>query len=489
MKRSGKAGVPRWAENEVHRSEVHRSEGQAVGSLPWIALALLFAFLPLTVNALSASDRPHEGSGAPSWAGGRADVAQPDAVAAWSQDQVSRPEGALILWYFWRDDCPFCRQAEPWLDGIGEAHPELEIRKVEVVRNVAGRALFQQMMEERGERATAVPAFILDEQVWVGFTAPLAEQMEQAVAHRLGDVLLDPPTRRTILELGPLGRLDVGAHGLASATLLIAFIDGFNPCSLWVLTVLIAMIMGTRSRTRIAAVGLTFLVVTAGIYGLFIVGLFAALEVAAHLGWIRIAVAILALGFGLINVKDFLAFRRGLSLTIPDRFKPRIYRGGRAIRKDRPLAVTLGITVAMAAGVAIIELPCTAGFPVIWTTLVSEAGLGRTTFLGLLLLYLLIYLSVEIAILAGAIVSLRATRLQEGHGRTLKLVGGMVMIALAGVLLVDPSIMENLSGSLVVIGGAVGLSLLVLLAERLRTGPGGPGSDRETPREAAERTP
>jgi len=482
MKGSGKAWTPTLAEKAMRHSEE-----QPLGRWARTALALLLAFLPLTANALSASARPHGESDARSLAEEGADVPQPEHVAAGGWDQVSPQEGSPVLWYFWRDDCPFCQQAEPWLNGIGEAHPELEIRKVEVLRDAAGRTLFQRMMEERGARATAVPAFILDEEVWVGFTVPLAEQMEQAIARRLGDVPLDPPTRRTILELGPLGRLEVGANGLATATLLIAFVDGFNPCSLWVLTVLIAMIMGTRSRTRIAAVGLTFLLVTAGIYGLFIAGLFAALEVAAHLGWIRIAVAVLALGFGLINVKDFLAFRRGPSLTIPDRFKPRIYQGGRALRKDHPLAVTLGITVALAAGVALIELPCTAGFPVIWTTLVSEAGLGRTAFLSLLLLYLLIYLSVEIAILAGAIVTLRATRLQEGHGRTLKLVGGMVMIALAGVLLVDPSIMENLSGSLVVIVGAVGLSFLILLAERRRKRPGGAGSDRQTPREAAER--
>jgi len=453
-------------------SEIPCAEGRARGLPTLLALVVLFALLPLTANTLSASDRSDARPDSFPVPGERFDPAPRDAVIAVGQGQVSPQDGPPILWYFWRDDCPFCQQADPWLDGIGESYPQLDIRRVEVVRDLAGRTLFQQLMAERGAQATAVPTFILEEDVWVGFSAPLAEQIEQAIASRLGEVLVEPPVRRSVLDLGPLGRMDVGTQGLATATLLIAFVDGFNPCSLWVLTVLIAMIMGTRSRVRIAAVGLTFLLVTASIYGLFITGLFVALDVAAHLGWIRIAVAFLALGFGLIHVKDFLAFRRGPSLSIPDRFKPRIYRGGRALREDRPLAVTLGITVALAAGVALMELPCTAGFPVIWSTLVSEAGLGRTSFLGLLLLYLMTYLSVEIAILVGAIVTLRAIRLQEGHGRTLKLVGGMVMIALAGVLFVDPSIMESLSGSLVVIVGAVGLSLLVLLAERLWGGPG-----------------
>ena len=384
-----------------------------------------------------------------------------------------------VLWYFWRGDCPVCQRAEPWLEEMETAYSALEIRRVEVLRDLAGRALFERMMNDRGTRASAVPTFILGDRVWVGFTSPLAEEMEAAVQEWLGEPPAEVSTGRAILDLGPLGRVDVGRQPMSMATILIAFVDGFNPCSLWVLTVLLAMILGTRSRARIAAVGLTFLLVTATIYGVFIVGLFAALEVAAQLGWIRVAVALLALVFGLINVKDFLAFKRGPSLTIPDRFKPGIYRGGRTLREDRPLPLTLAITVGIAGGVALIELPCTAGFPVIWTTLVSEAAVGQTAFIGLLFLYLGVYLSVEIAILAGAIITLRATRLQEGHGRKLKLVGGMVMIALAGVLLVDPAIMESLMGSLVVVVGALALSTLVLLVERLRRRTKGPEGDPE----------
>ncbi len=371
-----------------------------------------------------------------------------------------------VLWYFWREDCPFCERAEPWLHRLQEDHPELVVRRVEVVRDPDGRALFIEMMRERGERASGVPTFILGETVWVGFTRPLADDIEAAIQARLTEAAPDPQPGRTVLDLGPFGLLDMGARPMATATLLIAFIDGFNPCSLWVLTVLLAMILGTRSRLRIAAVGLTFLLVTATVYGAFIAGLFAALEVAAHLGWIRVAVAFLALVFGVVNVKDFLAWGRGPSLTIPDRFKPRIYRGGRVLREDRPLPITLALTVAIAGGVALVELPCTAGFPVLWTTLVSEAGIAGAAFGGLLGLYLLVYLSVEIAILAAAVVTLNVTRLQEEHGRTLKLFGGMVMIALAVVLLVDPAIMEQLAGSVVVVALAVAASMLVLVVHR-----------------------
>jgi cytochrome c biogenesis protein CcdA/glutaredoxin len=402
--------------------------------------------------------------------------------------EVTPPGEGVVLWYFGRDRCPHCARAEEWLQELEQAHPQLVVERADIGEDPATRERFVRMMRARDERPSAVPAFILDDQVWVGFSAPLAEAMEQAIDARLGASTPTPAPTSRVIDLGPLGVVDVGPQPLLAATLIIAFVDGFNPCSLWVLTVLLAMILGSGSRARIAAVGLTFLVVTAAIYGAFIAGLFAALAVTDHVGWIQGVVAVLALGFGLVNVKDYFAYKKGLSFTIPDRFKPRIYRGGRAVRKERPLPATLAVTVAMAAGVALVELPCTAGFPMVWTSLVTQAAVGGAAFAGLLAAYLAVYLAVEIAIVVAAVTTLRASRMQETHGRVLKLVGGMVMIALAIVLLVDPTLMERLVASVAVVASALVASALVLLVDRRwRPQKRGKGSSKKHAERQSER--
>jgi hypothetical protein len=165
---------------------------------------------------------------------------------------------------------------------------------------------------------------------------------------------------------------------------------------------------------------------------------------------------------GVINVKDYVAYKRGVSLTIPDRFKPRIYRAGRAVRDPgRSLPAVLGLTVVMAAGISLVELPCTAGFPVIWTGVLHTLGVEGAEFAMLLALYLGIYVLDELLIFGLALVTLRVTRLQEQGGRVLKLVGGAVMLALGLVLLIAPELMASLGGSLAVVGGAVVLALAV----------------------------
>jgi cytochrome c biogenesis protein CcdA len=271
------------------------------------------------------------------------------------------------------------------------------------------------------------------------------------------------------------GEVDADAMGLLPATALIAFVDGFNPCSLWVLSVLLAMLLRTGSRRRIAVVGGAFLVTTAAVYGLFIAGVFSAMSYVGYLAGIRWAVALLALTFAAVNIKDYFAFKKGFSFTIPDRFKPRIYRGGRGLMdENRSLLAVTGAAVVMALGIALVELPCTAGFPVVWSGLLTDAGVSGSEFAGLLSVYLGIYLLDEVVLFAAVVVTLRIARFQERHGQVLKLVGGMVMLALGIVMLTNPALMNTISGTIAVFLAAAAATAVVHLVTRRVRGAGGP---------------
>jgi hypothetical protein len=253
-------------------------------------------------------------------------------------------------------------------------------------------------------------------------------------------------------------------------TVLIAFVDGFNPCSLWVLTILLAIVLHARSRRKVLIVGGTFLLTTAAVYGLFIVGVFSVLSYLGVLGWIRGAVAVLAAGFAAVNIKDYFASGRGPSLSIAASRKPGVYRRARTIRAamqgERSTLALVTATVAMAGGVALVELPCTAGFPVIWSSALAAHEVAAGAFAALLGLYLLVYLADEVLVFGAAVVTMRAAKLQEHHGRMLKLAGGMVMLALAGAMAFAPQVMASVGGSLLLFAGAVGATALVVTLHR-----------------------
>ncbi len=261
--------------------------------------------------------------------------------------------------------------------------------------------------------------------------------------------------------------MDAANQSLALTTALIALVDGFNPCSLWVLSVLLALTLRTGSRGRVVTIGLVFIVVTALVYALFIAGMFTVLTVVSISPWVRVVVALVALAFAAVNIKDYFWFKEGLSFTIPDSKKSGIYSRIRSVSRTDSMPALVGGTVVLAAGVSVIELACTAGFPVLWTNILTAQEVGVLTFVLLLLLYMLIYQLDELAIFGVAVVTLRASKLEEKHGRILKLVGGMLMLTLAVVMIVDPALMSDLGTALLIFGIAVVATLLVLLLHRV----------------------
>jgi hypothetical protein len=214
-------------------------------------------------------------------------------------------------------------------------------------------------------------------------------------------------------------------------------------------------------------IGLIFLTVTAGVYALFIAGLFTVFTVVSFVGWIQIVVALVALFFGLVTIKDYFWYKEGISFTISDDKKPGIYqRMRKLVDASQSFLGLAGATVVLAAGVSLVEFSCTAGFPVLWTNLLVSQKVSGLTFVLLLLLYLLIYQLDEMVIFFTAVYSLKASKLEEKHGRILKLIGGMLMLTLAGVMLINPALMNSLSSSLLIFGATLLATLLVLLVHR-----------------------
>lgn len=415
------------------------------------------------------------------------------ATAAHAQPAPGTPF-PVPVYYFWGDGCPHCANQRVFLDRLVADHPNATVHDYEVYDVPANRPLMNAMAAVFGRPVGGVPMTFIGDEVWVGYTDAYGRQMRDAVARYETYAAPDPldriapdlresfvptpappapappvgPSGAAVVDVPLVGVIDVGSRALWLSTALIAFVDGFNPCSLWVLALLLAVVINTKSRRRVLLVGLTFLVVTSAVYGLFIAGLFGVLSYVSFLGWIRVLVAGIALAFALVNLKDYVAYKRGFSLTIDDAQKPGIYERIRGVMNARAsLPATLAATAGMALGVTLVELPCTAGLPVLWATVVADSGVGTGTFVLLLLLYMVVYLLDELLIFGAVVVTMRAARIEEREGRILKLVGGAVMLALALVMLLRPALLESIAGTLAVFGGAIGAALLVLVLHRI----------------------
>jgi len=212
-------------------------------------------------------------------------------------------------------------------------------------------------------------------------------------------------------------------------------LDGFNPCSMWVLLLMISLLAPLGDRRRMLAIAGTFIVVEGLAYFVFMA---AWLNMFLLIGLSRaseLIIAAIALVAGLLNLKDFFAFGLGLSLSIPQSAKPDIYARMRAILHADNLVGALVATVVLALLVQVVEFMCTSGFPALYTRILTLHDTHGFSYYGYLLLYNLAYMLDDAIILGIGVATLSQHRLQEREGRWLKLISGLVMVGLAVYLI------------------------------------------------------
>ncbi len=373
----------------------------------------------------------------------------------------------VVVLLFHGDGCPYCATAREFLDELAERHPDLEVRQFEVWNDSGNRELLRRTAAEHGFEASAVPVIFVGDRSWVGFNDAIGDEIEAVVAALLGgEAAPEPGDAASTVDVPFVGDVDVGDRSLVLATVLIAFVDGVNPCSLWVLSILLALVLHSGSRGRVLAVGSVFLLITSALYGLYMVGAYSALDYAGEARWIRVAVALVAGTFGVLHLKEYVT-ARGPSVSIPAERKPGLYRRMRALADvDRSLPTVLGGTVLLAAGVSLLETPCTAGLPLLWTDLLAAQDVSSAGAALLFALYLGVFLLDELVIFAAAVVTLRATKLQEQHGRVLQLASGTLMVTLAAAMVAAPRALESIAGTVAVFGGAAAVVVVVVAADR-----------------------
>jgi hypothetical protein len=157
---------------------------------------------------------------------------------------------------------------------------------------------------------------------------------------------------------------------------------------------------------------------------------------------IQVVLALMAVLIGTIHVKDFFAFKKGISLSIPESAKPGIYARVRRIVNAEHLAGAVTGAVTLAVLVNVVELLCTAGLPALYTNILMQQGLSATTRYAYIGLYILAYMFDDGLMVLIVVWSLSKTKLQETQGRWLKLMSGLVILLLGIIMLIRPELLH-----------------------------------------------
>ena len=134
-------------------------------------------------------------------------------------------------------------------------------------------------------------------------------------------------------------------------------------------------------------------------------------------------------------------FKKGPSLTISESAKPKLFAKMRQIIQEVKLPVSLLGVIVLAFTVNSVELLCTAGFPAIYTKILTLNNLSTFSYYAYLLLYIIMYMIDDMLIFSIAVITLSSKKMTEKQGKWMKFIAGFMMLGLGLLLVFKPEIL------------------------------------------------
>lgn len=423
----------------------------------------------------------------------------------------------IHLHVFHSKTCPHCVQALAFLTKVRDKHDWLNVVTYEVSGIPANMDYYRRVAAGIGKQAGQVPAFFYCKQMEIGFDSDetSGKRLEDALVYyrdalqkqvdekkpkpppapAVPILLLPPPEEVPAaepefdLEIPPpppqaetvdvpwWGTVRAEEVSLPALTVVLGGLDSFNPCAFFVLLILLGLMMRTGSRGRMLLVGGVFVFISGLVYFLFMAAWLNLFFLVGHLRVITLAAGVVAVVAAVINIKDYFWFKQGVTLSMTDTARSRLVRRMTGLVGRTGVVPVIAGTAALAFAANLYELLCTSGFPLVYTRVLTLRELPPATYYGYLALYNVVYVTPLFLIVVGFSLTLSGHKMTEYQGRVLKLVSGLMMLALGVILVVDPGFLNNLVGAGVTlaacIGGAVVISLVHRAATRTPPGAGG----------------
>ena len=363
-------------------------------------------------------------------------------IKADAQNDVNNPN-EIHLHMFYGQGCLHCGSLKLFLNDIKNKYPALIIHEHEVYQNQQERELFEQMSENFNVPIEGVPTVFIDDRVIVGFSNAIGVSIENQIKRCLEINCNNPEFKQATPETTQLigesspsfdpGKKEVMQKLTIPVVIFAATVDAINPCAFAVLIILMAAALSIANKKRALKFGLAF---TASIYISYFLmglGLFSVLQASGLSHIFYIIVTVLAVIVGLLNIKDYFWYGKGLLMEIPLSWRP-------AMKKIINSATSPLGAFLVGFIVSLFELPCTGGpYIVILGLLAKEVT--RATGIIYLLLYNLVFvmplIMLSIIIYKGISTTEKLEKIRQDKIKILHLIAGILMLVIAGVMILS----------------------------------------------------
>lgn len=243
-----------------------------------------------------------------------------------------------------------------------------------------------------------------------------------------------------LITLPIVGEINIEKISLTWMTIIIGLLDGLNPCSMWVLLLLLTLAVYTKSRKKMFLIGGLFILVSGIGYFIFMITWLNLLALVDFFSVMNVIIGIFAVIIGLINLKEPFS-KKGPSLSIPEKSKPKLFEKMRKIVNEKRIPMIILGIIVLALTVNFVELLCTAGFPAIYTGILNLSNLTTIQHYLYILLYIAMYELDDLIVLGFAMWTFGSLKLTKKQGKWMKFAAGVMMFILGLLLIFKPELL------------------------------------------------
>ena len=349
---------------------------------------------------------------------------------------VKQEDNKINIYLFYSETCPHCHDELEHLKVVEKKYKgKINIYKYEVTKNKKNNILMSTVKSLFEFDGLGVPFTVIGEEYIYGFSEDSTE-IEETLDKYLKDESIEKKDKNYNLPI--LGKIKASKVNVSIVAVVLGFIDGFNPCAMWILLLLINMCISVKSRKKMFIVGLTFILTSGFIYFLSMLGIGLILDL-AMVSFIRDVIALLAIGLGIYNLYVYVKTRKDSGCHVVDKKKRKriITRMDLILENKAGLLMILG-TVVLAASVNLVELACSLGFPTIFLEILSINDITGFSKILYLLIYIFFYLIDDLVIFLIAVFTLKSKGISTKYNKFVNLIGGILMIIMGILLIFKP---------------------------------------------------
>ena len=396
-------------------------------------------------------------------------------------------EKVINIHLFYGNGCPHCAAEEEFLSDYLKDRTDVKLYKYEVWYDSNNQELLSKVQKEMGTtNKNGVPFTVIGKKTIVGYADGVTdEQIKDTINYYLNndyrdyageitgkvkktevkedttkdesktedkkenkiekaDDTKDSDQTDENVTVPVLGKINAKKVSLPILAVVLGFVDGFNPCAMWILIFLITMLFNMKDRKKMWILGLTFILTSGIVYLMFMLAWLNLATFISKIAFIRLLIAVIALVVGLINVYKYIDSlkKKDEGCDVVDKKdRKKIMEKIISITREKKFIIALLGIMVLAASVNIIELMCSIGIPLLFTQILAMNNLSTFSYMIYMFIYIFFFLIDDIVIFVISMVTLKVTGLSTKYTKYSHLVGGIIMLIIGLLLIIKPELL------------------------------------------------